>query len=261
MAYIEKVVTATARQWFDGVADAPLDDQIEVIRSDIAVSTNTSEMVLRGTGLNITNLQGRRVLDLASGLSTFVVEANQHGVETIGVDTAYASLAELEARGIEYDARGYYKFMGDTSRFTSSNLDQLNRMLDYLNSGGPRNDCLRDMAENPSRYVAGSVLDLPFADKSFDLVVSNSLLTSEPGLSGGFTEATVLEALRVLKKQGELRIGPIDLDTSPDKGKTKEVNIRAAFEKAKQEKLAEKFSKISIGKNEWAYAITRSRKR
>lgn len=261
MAYIEKVVTATARQWFDGVADASLDDQVAAIRSDIAVSTNTSEMVLRGTGLNITNLQGKRVLDLASGLSTFVIEANQHGVETIGVDTAYASLAELEARGIEYDARGYYKCTGDTSRFTPSNLDQLSGMLDYLNNGGPRNDCIRDMAENPSRYVAGSVLNLPFADKSFDLVVSSSLLTSEPGLSSDFTEATVLEALRVLRRQGGLRIGSIDFGTSPDKGKSKEANIKAAFEKAQREKLAEKLSKISIGKNEWAYDITRSRKR
>jgi hypothetical protein len=261
MASIEKIITAPVRPWFEPVADAPLNVQAEVIRDQIAVSANTSEMVMRGTGLNITNLQGKRVLDLASGLSTFVLDARQHGIEAYGVDTGYATIDGLKERGEEHDERGYYTLVGDTSAFKTSNLSQVTGIIDFLNEGGPRNACLQDLVGNPSRYVTGSVLALPFTDKSFELLVCHSLLTSEPGLSAEFTEGTIMEAMRVLCRQGELRIGYLEKGSSLERFRTVEDNIRAAFEKAKAEKLAEKLSRISLGKDEWAYSITRSRKR
>jgi len=83
---------------------------------------------------------------------------------------------------------------------------------------------LADFAANPSRYICASLPSLPFADRSFDLVLSSHLLFCyAPVGDGGILQGdtydlqfhinAVTELARVCKK--ELRITPTHAMTLP----------------------------------------------
>ncbi|MDB6025077.1 MAG: hypothetical protein JWM68_1300, partial [Verrucomicrobiales bacterium] len=49
----------------------------------------TFEEYTRYFGLNLDELRGRKILDIASGVSSFCVEANEQGLETTAFDPIY----------------------------------------------------------------------------------------------------------------------------------------------------------------------------
>jgi hypothetical protein len=77
--------------------------------------------------------------------------------------------------------------------------------------------CIEDRTAHPGDYVAASLPNLPFADQSFDLVLSSSLLFSySPAVDGGLLEGEGLgldwhrQALQELMRVAacELRVYP-----------------------------------------------------
>lgn len=222
------------------------EEQSERIAENIFVSCNTSSNFRTTVGVGPEDTRGKRVLDLGSGLSDFVMRSNEAGGFTVGIDTAYASLEELEERGRSYV--GYIGALDDPA-----NVVRNRRTMERA---------LADIRENPQRYIGASTLSLPFPNNTFDIVISNCFLTSSAGSGAEYVEATVLEALRVIQRGGTLNLGPNNIEVRDGVwAKEVESNIRRAFSRAEEEKLAVKFVKYGVDKENVRYVISRSRKR
>lgn len=239
-------------------------EQAESIR-DIHLTSFPHSAVLENTGLVSTRLGGKRVLDLASGLSDFVQHVNEQGGAAVGVDICYANIASTVSKGLEFMAE-------ELPRAYASSVSPLQLMLDkakkssegyksvYTPVSEAMSRCLQDFLAHPERYIGANILALPFEDGTFDLVTCNSFLTSLGGPeSQKFTDAAILEALRVTRRGGDLRVGPIFARKKQDR--VIEDRIRSAAEVAKGEKLASKLAKRTNSGGVGWFEIERSRKR
>lgn len=152
-------------------------------------------------------LPGRRILDCPGGAASFAAEARALGAEVVCVDPLYAIPHErLAARARSDVARG--------NRFVRDNADRY--VWPFFASADDHSrlrgeGCERwaaDRARNPEHYLAGALPDLPFADASFDLVLSSHLLfTYADRLDHAFHLAALLELARVCT--GEVRVYPL----------------------------------------------------
>lgn len=156
------------------------------------------------------------VLDCPSGPDSFVAEARAAGFDATGCDPMYAlapdELAErgranIEAAFAAIDAQRDTLVFSDLERFRASKRDALERFLaDYR---AHRDD---------GRYRAASLPSLPFADRSFDLVLAaNFLFSYANARHGGLYEGeefdldfhlrSVTEIARVASR--EIRLVPM----------------------------------------------------
>lgn len=130
--------------------------------------------ILGNLGLSERELVGKKILDIGSGGGEFVRWANAHGAEAIAID-----------RRLD---------------------DKIRRRMEF--------------AETP--FVMGTAFLLPFPDDTFDYVVSHAAMPNitvekssskkRPEIIGAETESrlqAVREALRVVKKNGEVRLAPV----------------------------------------------------
>ncbi|MGW8529791.1 MULTISPECIES: methyltransferase domain-containing protein [Nocardiopsidaceae] len=153
-----------------------------------------------------------RILDCPGGAAGFVAEAGARGADAVAVDPQYGpgreglgelalrenehKHAELVERAGEYD----WSWFGGPARYTRM------RSRSARAFGA-------DVAARPGRYVAGSLPDLPFADRSFDLVLSSHLLFSYgEQLGEGWHRDALLELVRV--SRGQVRLYPLFQHTS-----------------------------------------------
>jgi hypothetical protein len=157
--------------------------------------------------LDISHWRGRTVLDCPAGVSSFVSEANRQGVRAVACDPQYGrdvhDLADLARtcmdrlmENLRRNAQSYnWTFYSSIPAVRQYRLAALERFIRDYPAG---------LIEG--RYVKSMMSSLPFADRSFDLVLSwNDYLSSEPldypiGLAG------VLELFRVSRT--EVRIYP-----------------------------------------------------
>ncbi len=152
-------------------------------------------------------LAGERVLDCPGGACSFAAEAAARGAEAVAVDPLYGptpdDLAARCARDVEravaaldgvehlYD----WEFYGDAGSLES-----------YRRAAAKR--FLADYESTPDRYVRAGLPDLPFADGSFDLVLSAHLLfLYDDRLDHEFHRAALCELARVAAD--ELRVFPL----------------------------------------------------
>lgn len=190
----------------------------------VAFFGRTLSEYLRMFALDPAALRGKRVLDVASGPGSFVAEAVALGLDATGCDPAYAGDPDLiVARGtadIESCREQIRKSPGvlayrDIDAFYRQKYLALERFAADFRLG-------RSMG----RYVAAALPRLPFADASFDLVLSgNFLMIYAPLADGGmhagndfdleFHRLAIRELARVTR--GELRVTGIHTWTQPPK--------------------------------------------
>lgn len=133
-------------------------------------------------GLNVNDLRGKKILDIGSGLNQLANELKGEGLDIVSLDPFYA-LSRNERESV-YE-RGY-----------EDGPEKLKELLDKLESSNPA-----------SQLVAGRSETLPFADESFDFIISHygSPFYAE---NTEQIEFFFLELSRVLKRGGESRIYP-----------------------------------------------------
>ncbi|HZA15405.1 MAG TPA: hypothetical protein VE645_00665 [Pseudonocardiaceae bacterium] len=157
--------------------------------------------------LTETNL-ARRILDCPGGTASFTAEVNAVGGDATACDPIYAQHTpdELAARSVTETERGnrYVRAHPEQYRwsfFTNPEEHQRSRI-----AAGTR--FAADMHNHPHKYVAGRLPELPFADASFELVLSSHLLFSYADrLDLGFHREVIRELMRVASD--ELRIFPL----------------------------------------------------
>lgn len=145
-----------------------------------------------------------RVLDCGSGVSSFVVEARERGIDAIGVDPTYT-----DSRGtLATDARrarrdNVAQLSEKRDRYVWSFYGGLDERGDYLERASER--FLDNFPDGP--YVAAGLPELPFRDDTFDLAVSGNLLfLYDDRLDLEFHVAAVQELARVAD---EVRVFPL----------------------------------------------------
>jgi hypothetical protein len=150
-------------------------------------------------------LIGKRVLDVAGGVSSFCAEGNKLEVTVTAFDPSYFLSAGRIRKQSEPDLESVYQSIGQVPTY---------RWTFYKNPGYMRVLWERafaiffsDYKIHPERYVAGELPRLPFADAGFDLtLVSYLLFAYQDRFDYEFHRESILEIMRVTC--GEARIYP-----------------------------------------------------
>lgn len=143
--------------------------------------------------ISIPELAGRTILDCPCGPASFIAGCREAGVRATGVDPMLALPAdEIERRGVEDIVDTMAAIAASDAGLASEDPEAWERdkrralatFLEDLRLHGP------DGASPDGRYAPGSLPDLPFEDRSFDLVLSGHLLFSYASVEdGGLVEA------------------------------------------------------------------------
>jgi len=152
------------------------------------------------------DLRGR-ILDCPGGGAAFTATACAGGATAIAADPAFASpVADIAAHVAAEVERSTAWAQANAHRY------RWDFYGDVDGHGRVRGEAARlftaDLHAHPERYVAASLPDLPFADDSFDLVLSSHLLfTYSDRLDRAFHRAALLELARV--SRGQVRAFPL----------------------------------------------------
>jgi hypothetical protein len=164
--------------------------------------------------LDLPALRGLRVLDCPSGPDAFVADAAAAGIDAVGCDPVYSGATDEIFTRARRDIDGCIAALRTANEFPTVDLDAFRQAkLDAFARFA--SDFAADGARE--RYRAASLPSLPFADRSFDLVLSANLLFSysDPehgGLLPGspfdlaWHGTAIAEMLRVTR--GEVRLYP-----------------------------------------------------
>jgi ubiquinone/menaquinone biosynthesis C-methylase UbiE len=150
-------------------------------------------------------LVGKRVLDVAGGVSSFCAEANELGIKVTSFDPIYSMPAEGIMQRSEPDLESVYRSIGSAPTYRWGYY----KNPDYMRQLRKRASTIffSDYKAYPEHYVAGELPKLPFADAEFDLtLVSYFLFAYQDRLNYEFHRDSILEIMRVTR--GEARIYP-----------------------------------------------------
>jgi hypothetical protein len=141
-------------------------------------------------------LVGKKVLDVAGGVSSFCAEANDFGINVTSFDPIYALGAEKIAERSKPDLQFVYQGISCVPTYRWSYYKTPERMRDFRERA--YSIFLSDYTKHRERYVAGELPALPFADRVFDLtLVSYLLFAYQERLTYEFHRESVLEIMRV----------------------------------------------------------------
>jgi hypothetical protein len=178
-----------------------------LVLDKVVLLGRTLDEYVRYFALDLDALRGRRVLDAASGVSSFCAEAHARGLDVTAFDLIYDwPLDDIAARcepdldhviraidGLKTYKWDYYQ--NPTHLRTLRERAYRTFLSDYANHRG-------------TRYQGGRLPHLPFADNLFDLtLVSYLLFAYEDQLGYDFHKASLLELMRVTR--GEARLYPL----------------------------------------------------
>jgi ubiquinone/menaquinone biosynthesis C-methylase UbiE len=168
-------------------------------------------------GLDLDVWRGKKVLDVASGVSSFAAEASAAGLEVTAVDPIYSRSREQIAAECIPDLERVCGEIGhlDTYRWTPNGYVDVPTMRQFRERA--YQTFLEDYSAAPrDRYIAAALPHLPFAAGRFDLVlVSYFLFVYEDQFDLPFHRAAIRELLRVGR---EIRIYPlVTLEAQPSK--------------------------------------------
>ena len=150
-------------------------------------------------------LAGKRVLDVASGVSSFCAEANELGMKVTSFDPIYSLPAEKIRERSEPDLESVYRAIGRVPTYRWGYYQNPEYMRELRERAFTL--FISDYQAHPHRYVAGELPRLPFADREFDVtLVSYFLFAYQDRLDYEFHRNSILEIMRVT--QHEARIYP-----------------------------------------------------
>lgn len=151
-------------------------------------------------------LRGKRILDIASGVSSFRAEAAQRGFDVTAFDPIYELTADEIARRCVPDLEHVYRIVDGLPTYVWKNYRDRDHMREFRDKAW--RTFLPDFKQfRGVNYVAGGLPKLPFADDSFDVcLVSYFLFVYEEQFAYEFHRDSVLEMMRVTR--GEARIYP-----------------------------------------------------
>jgi len=163
------------------------------------------------------DLEGKRILDAASGPSTFLAEMKQRGTlgaGSVGVDIGYGTVEQMES-SVEAGMKQAFAPIQNGSYKTYPLERQVSMLEKYIEFSSVQQAFLRYFRQFPELYVHGDIRDLSSAvgqAAKFDYVLSANLLFlySERDLDEAFHRDAILSMANRLKDDGELRIFPLD---------------------------------------------------
>jgi hypothetical protein len=177
--------------------------------SSVAFFGRTFDEYFQFFGLDGSSLNGRSVLDVAAGPSSFTAEACARGLHAVAVDPLYGFSADTLSAHVQIDyarmlkemhrkeGQFRYKYFPSLAAAEASRRSAADQFLADYEAGFIR-----------SRYVGAKLPRLPFADGAFDLVLCAHLLfTYARHFDYGFHFAACRELVRV--SAGEVRLHPI----------------------------------------------------
>ena len=153
----------------------------------VAFFGRTMEEYLQAFGLTTADVLDKHLLDCPSGPDSFVAEVNALGGDAVGVDLVYdQSATELEAKGRSDIAECLAQMKAKPTFYPAMDFDQY-----AVDKTSALERFVADYTKNRKRYVAAALPKLPFADRSFDLVLSAHLLfVYSPVEEDGFSESS-----------------------------------------------------------------------
>src|SRR5215216_6376580 len=141
-------------------------------------------------------LVGKRVLDLAGGVSSFCAEANKLGIHVTSFDPIYSLPPQSIMQRSESDLELVYRDIGRVPTYRWGYYKNPEHMRELRKRAS--SIFFSDYNAHPERYVAGELPKLPFDDSEFDLtLVSYFLLAYQDRLDYDFHRDSVLEIMRV----------------------------------------------------------------
>ncbi len=150
-------------------------------------------------------LVGKKILDVAGGVSSFCAEANALGINVTSFDPVYSLPPEKITERSEPDLESVYQTIGSVPTYRWD----FYKNPEYMRELRKRASTifLSDYKTHSERYVAGELPRLRFADGEFDLtLVSYFLFAYQDRLGYEFHRESILEIMRVTG--GEARIYP-----------------------------------------------------
>jgi hypothetical protein len=142
------------------------------------------------------NLVGKKILDVAGGVSSFCAEANDFGIQVTAFDPIYSLPREKIKERSDLDLESVYRLIGLVPTYRWN----FYKNPEYMRALRERAFAIffADLKINPQRYIAGELPRLPFADGEFDLtLVSYLLFAYQDRFDYGFHRDSILEIMRV----------------------------------------------------------------
>lgn len=132
--------------------------------------------------LDESSLRGRSILDCPSGPDSFIADGTERELNVIGCDPMYAmSIEQLLKSGKEHIDECFAQIEQTPGNFDIRDMEKFRKdKYDALASFSK--DFLRGKGV---RYIDASLPDLPFADRSFDLVLSSHFLFCYASVENG----------------------------------------------------------------------------
>ncbi|MDG1518812.1 MAG: class I SAM-dependent methyltransferase [Flavobacteriales bacterium] len=174
---------------------------MSIILDQVALVGRTYNEYKRMFDVTKDSLEGKKVLDVAAGVSSFCAIGNAVGLNITAVDPAYYYMAdEIEIKAEEdldtlLTKLAFNKAHYNWDFYHDIEGVRISRFKAYQTF-------LKDYQSNPSRYIPGEVSKLPFEDKEFDTTLVSHLMFLYDHL---FTEeeqiAIFRELIRVTKNE------------------------------------------------------------
>jgi hypothetical protein len=166
----------------------------------------TLEEYRRFFGLDLATSEGKAILDVAAGVSSFAAEAGAMGLDVTAFDRIYTASAQEIREQCEHDLEEVAREIGNKAVYKWEFYKTAEGMREFR--ARAYQTFLKDFVAQPERYVAGELPRTPFADRQFDLtLVSYLLFVYEHQLTFQFHVETLRELMRITSQ--EIRIYPI----------------------------------------------------
>src|SRR4051794_35996751 len=167
----------------------------------------TFEEYVRFFALDVRALEGKAILDVAAGVSSFCAEANERGLSVVAADRIYSLPADEIQSRCEPDLEQVTRAMEGLPVYRWEFYRDPAHMREYRRRAYQR--FLADYRTAPSgRYVPVVLPQLPFRDGQFDFTLLSYLLfVYEDQFTYDFHKESIRELMRVTS--GEARIYPI----------------------------------------------------
>lgn len=175
----------------------------EKMWSEIRPTGRSADEYFKDLDISVEFLEGKKILDIGSGLNRFARDLKKHNLDIVSVDAFYALTPEQREEVFD--------------ELTPNNFKTLKKDLDRITR--PQKD---------SELVGGMAESLPFMSETFDVVLAEFSL---PNHAETFEQVRdfLFEVARVLKPKGEARIYPMRFRKMHELGPDIEQKINGVF--------------------------------